>query len=179
MFRENDVIQGCLRKEEGAQYALFQQFSGRLMTICRRYACDQSEAEDMLQDAFIDVFRHIAQFKATGSLEGWMKRITIHAAIRVLQKKKIKFYELIVNQYEAEYADPGILSEMGVDDLLFMISQLPDGYRVVFNLFALEGYTHEQISELLHIKTATSRSQLSKARAMLQAKITSSQKQAR
>jgi RNA polymerase sigma factor (sigma-70 family) len=146
------------------------------MTICRRYAKDQSEAEDMLQDAFINIFSHISQFKSTGSFEGWLKRITINAAIRILQKRKVRIVEISNDQHEIESRDNSVLSDLSAEDLLKLINQLPDGYRMIFNLYVIEGYSHEEIAEMLKIKTATSRSQLSKARAILKDRINLSQK---
>jgi RNA polymerase sigma factor (sigma-70 family) len=173
---EKEIIQGCLKKEPGAEHALFLEYSGILMTICRRYGSNHQEAEDMLQEAFIRIFRYIGQYKSTGSFEGWIKRITVNSAVQVLQNKKIRFSELSRNHNELQAAEPDIFSDLSADDLLKLISQLPDGYRVVFNLYALEGYSHEEIARILQIKTATSRSQLSKARSLLREKINSFQK---
>jgi RNA polymerase sigma factor (sigma-70 family) len=152
---------------------LFQTYAGRLMTICRRYAHDSYEAEDMLQEAFMKIFKHINQYKSNGSFEGWVRRITVNAALQVLQRRKIRYTELEYTQFDPETPDPSVLSGLDAEDLLKLISQLPDGYRTVFNLFAVEGYSHEEISAVLKIKTATSRSQLSKARAMLKEKMNS------
>jgi RNA polymerase sigma factor (sigma-70 family) len=146
------------------------------MTICRRYAGDQHEAEDMLQDAFISIFSHINQFKSTGSFEGWVKRITVNAAIKILQKRKIKVVGITNDQHELISPDFNVLSDLSAEDLLKIISQLPDGYRVIFNLYAIEGYSHDEIAAMLKIKAATSRSQLSKARAILKEKINFLQK---
>jgi RNA polymerase sigma-70 factor (ECF subfamily) len=145
------------------------------MTVCRRYGRDSHEAEDMLQEAFIRIFRFIGQYKSKGSFEGWLRRITANAAIQVLQKRKIKYTELEQIPTEPESPDHSTLSGLDMEDLMKLISQLPDGYRTVFNLFALEGYSHEEIAIMLNIQTATSRSQLSKARAILREKINSSQ----
>jgi RNA polymerase sigma factor (sigma-70 family) len=146
------------------------------MTICRRYAGDQHEAEDMLQEAFISIFSHINQFRYAGSFEGWLKRITVNAAIKILQKRKIKIVGITNDQYELISPDFNVLSDLSAEDLLKIISQLPDGYRVIFNLYAIEGYSHDEIAAMLKIKAATSRSQLSKARAILKEKINFLQK---
>jgi RNA polymerase sigma factor (sigma-70 family) len=175
-LNEIEIIRGCQKKDAGAQHRLFEKYAGTLMTICRRYACDQPEAEDMLQDAFINVFSHINQFKSIGSFEGWLRKVTVNAAIRVLQKRKIRFTEIKNDLFELASPDATILSDLGAEDLLKIIHQLPDGYRTVFNLYVLEGYSHEEIGQLLKIQTATSRSQLSKARAILKDQIISLQK---
>jgi RNA polymerase sigma-70 factor (ECF subfamily) len=130
----------------------------------------------MLQESFIRIFKSINQYKSLGSFEGWVRRITVNTAIQVLQKRKIRFsvLENLPNEYQS--IDNSVLSDLGAEDLLKLISLLPDGYRTVFNLFVLEGYSHEEISKMMKIETATSRSQLSKARAMLREKINSLQK---
>ena len=169
-MNETDLIQGCIRKNALAQHTLFEKYAGILMTICRRYAVGQSEAEDMLQEAFISIFSHISQFRSSGSFEGWLKRITVNAAIKILQRRKIKLIGISIDHHEV-ISSVNILSDLSAEDLLKLISQLPDGYRLVFNLYVIEGYTHEEIAKILKIKTATSRSQLSKARAMLKERI--------
>ena len=146
------------------------------MTVCRRYARNQPEAEDMLQDAFISIFNHINQFKSVGSFEGWLKKITVNAAISVLQKRKVRIVAISEDQHELESPDFNVLSALDTEELLKLIRQLPDGYRMIFNLYVIEGYSHDEIAGMLKIKTATSRSQLSKARAMLKEKIYLTQK---
>ena len=141
------------------------------MTICRRYAGDQHEAEDMLQEAFISIFSHINQFKFAGSFEGWLKRITVNTAIKILKKGNIKIIGINNDQHELTSPDFNILSDLNTEDLLKLVNQLPDGYRIIFNLYVVEGYSHDEIAAMLKIKTATSRSQLSKARAILKDKI--------
>ncbi len=175
-MKETDLIQGCQKKDSIAQHALFEKYAGILMTICRRYATDQPEAEDMLQDSFISIFSHINQFKSTGSFEGWLKRITVNTAIRVIQKRKVRIVAISEDQHETESQDLNVLSDLNAEDLLKFISELPDGYRMIFNLYVIEGYSHDEIAGMLKIKTATSRSQLSKARAMLKEGIHLSQK---
>jgi len=175
-LNETDLIQGCIRNDTNAQHTLFEKYAGILMTICRRYAGDQHEAEDMLQEAFISIFSHINQFRYAGSFEGWLKRITVNAAIKILQKRKIKVVGITNDQHELISPDFNVLSDLSAEDLLKIISQLPDGYRVIFNLYAIEGFSHDEIAAMLKIKAATSRSQLSKARAILKEKINFLQK---
>lgn len=175
-MNETDLIQGCVRRDTIAQHTLFEKYAGILMTICRRYAGDQHEAEDMLQEAFINIFNHINQFKSAGSFEGWLKRITVNAAIKILQRRKIKIVGITNDQHELISPDSNVISDLSAEDLLKLISQLPDGYRVIFNSYVIEGYSHDEIAGMLKIKTATSRSQLSKARAILKDKINFLQK---
>ena len=176
MLNETDLIQACVRKDTIAQHTLFEKYAGILMTICRRYAEDQHEAEDMLQEAFIRIFSHINQFKSAGSFEGWLKRITVNAAIKILQRRKATVMGITNDQHEMISQDVNVLSDLNAEDLLKLISQLPAGYRMIFNLYVIEGYSHDEIAGMLKIKTATSRSQLSKARAILKDKINFLQK---
>jgi RNA polymerase sigma factor (sigma-70 family) len=175
-LNETDLIQGCIRKNTIAQHTLFEKYAGILMTICRRYAGNRHEAEDMLQEAFISIFNHINQFKSVGSFEGWLKRITVNAAIKILQRRKIEVTGITSDHHELTSPDFNVLSDLSAEDLLKLISQLPGGYRVIFNLYAIEGYSHDEIASMLKIKAATSRSQLSKARAILKDKINFLQK---
>lgn len=141
------------------------------MTVCRRYACDQAEAEDMLQESFIKVFTNIGQFRFQGSLEGWIRRIVVHTALRTLQKKKIRFTEIDEDLDLAQSVNADGLAGLSVEELLKLIGNLPDGYRLVFNLYVLEGYDHNEIAGMLDISPTTSRSQLSKARKLLQTQV--------
>ena len=175
-MNEKELIRGCQKMDGTAQQMLFQAYAGKLMTICRRYANDSHEAEDMLQESFIKIFKSVNQYKSLGSFEGWIRRITVNTAIQILQKRKIRFTEIKNIPFEPESPDHSVLSDLDAEDLLKVISQLPDGYRAVFNLFVLEGYAHEEISRMMKIEVATSRSQLSKARAMLREKINFLQK---
>ena len=145
------------------------------MATCLRYAKDSHQAEDFLQIGFVRVFECIHQYKGEGSFEGWMRRVFSSIAIRELSKMKIQFVE--ISQSEIEYTDDSnALHKMSEGEIIKLISTLPDGYRVVFNLYAIEGYSHDEIAEMLSIKASTSRSQLVKARKMLQEKIINQQK---
>ena len=125
----------------------------------------------MLQEAFIRVFTYIRQYKSQGPLAAWIRRVTVNAALTLLKNKKIHFSEIRESQ-DVHTVDPDALTNLNEEELLQLINRLPDGYRVVFNLYVLEGYSHDEIAELLGIKPATSRSQLAKARRMLQEQIT-------
>lgn len=170
------MIKGCVKNNAACQQMLFGQYAGILMTICLRYSCDQTEAEDMLQEGFIRIFRYINQYKFEGSFEGWLKRIVVNTALRILQKKGIRFQEINEEVQELQHPDADALSNAGEHEILKLISNLPQGYRVVFNLYVLEGYSHGEIAEMLGINTGTSRSQLAKARRTLQEQIRSQQK---
>lgn len=167
---EHELIEGCLKKNELCQRALFEQYAGRMMTVCLRYAGDRQEAEDILQESFVRVFSYLHQYRFTGSFEGWIRRIVANTALRVLEKK-MHFSEISSDLQIAQAANHGVLSKLSEDELLKLIGNLPPGYRVVFNLYVMEGYSHEEIAGMLHITAGTSRSQLSKAKNMLKQRI--------
>ena len=173
---EEQLIKGCVQNDVACQRLLFERYAGKLMTICLRYSCDKPEAEDMLQDAFIKIFSHIRQYKSEGSFEGWMKRIVVNCALKTIQKKKTRFIEISNHDAAAPQSDSFVLSSLSEDELIKLISNLPDGYRIVFNLYVMEGYSHDEIAEMLGIQPATSRSQLVKARKLLQKQILLNQK---
>lgn len=173
---EHELIKGCIRQEPSCQRMLFERYAGKMMGVAMRYAQDSMEAEDMLQDAFIKVFQYIGQFKFEGSFEGWIRRIVVNTAIRHLERKKMSFREIEDHSPHNPQIDPHAYMHMGEADLLKLIGQLPEGYRLVFNLSVIEGYSHEEIAEMLHIQAGTSRSQLVKARKMLQNQIMQLQK---
>jgi RNA polymerase sigma-70 factor (ECF subfamily) len=173
---EEQLIKGCVQNDVACQRLLFERYAGKLMTICLRYSCDRPEAEDMLQDAFIKIFSHIWQYKFEGSFEGWIKRIVVNCALKTIQKKKTRFLEISNHDAAAPHSDSFVLSSLSEDELIKMISSLPDGYRIVFNLYVMEGYSHDEIAEMLGIQAATSRSQLVKARKLLQKQILLNQK---
>lgn len=165
---EKEIIEGCIKKDSGSERLLFDQYAGLLMTICRRYGNTIAESEDMLQESFIRIFKAIKTYRFLGSFEGWIKRITVNCCLKMLQKNGISFVELPQDNDYLPSISPYELPEIGKEDLLQLICSLPEGYRIVFNLYALEGYSHEEIGKLLNIKTASSRSQLAKARKHLQ-----------
>ncbi len=176
MSEEYELIKGCINKDARSQRILFDRYAGKMMSVCLRYANDSMEAEDMIQDAFIKVFQYIGQFKFEGAFEGWIRRIVVNTAIRHLEKKKLHFKDIDDNSQNAPQIDAQAYSHLGQADLMRLINQLPDGYRLVFNLNAIEGYSHEEIAEMLNIQPGTSRSQLVKARKMLQQQILQLQK---
>ncbi|MDB5232852.1 MAG: polymerase ECF-type sigma factor [Chitinophagaceae bacterium] len=155
---------------------LFEQFAGKMMAVCMRYASDTAQAEDMLQEGFIRVFNYIGQFKFEGSFEGWIRRIMVNSALKSLQKKRIDFKEITDRDNSFSSPEPYAYNNLGEDELMKLINDLPDGYRIVFNLNVIEGYSHEEIATMLNIQASTSRSQLVKARKMLQQQILNLQK---
>ncbi len=173
---EKEIIQGCIEGDIQTQRLLFNTFAPKMMSVCLRYIGNRSEAEDVLQDGFILVFRHIEKFKFNGSFEGWIRRIMVNTALKFLQSKKVNFVEIDAVQATFIHGEPSVLSELNTEELMKMIDALPDGYKIVFNLYVIEGYSHNEIAKLIHISPGTSRSQLIKARRLLQKQITERQK---
>ncbi len=164
----NQIIDLCLKGDREAQHKLFKTYSGLMFSICRRYTNNIHEAEDMLQEGFIRVFNYLHSFEKSGSFEGWMKKIFINNALRSISKKSFSHEMNGYEQLPDEAVEPSIISRLSEEKILELIAKLPEGYRMVFNLYALEGYSHKEIAEMLGTKESTSRSQLVKARRMLQ-----------
>ena len=174
---EEDLIKGCLRNEAASQKEVFDRYASRMLGVCYRFARNSADAEDILQDAFIKVFSKVKQFKSEGSFEGWIRRIVVNTAIK---KYSLARYSKELTGYEINEqlhpADPSAYGHLSEKDLIALINRLPDGYRLIFNLNIIEGYQHEEIAEMLSIQPGTSRSQLVKARHMLQKQIIALQK---
>ena len=173
---EQDLIKGCIKQDRKCQEELFRRFAGKMLVVCMRYARHQMEAEDMLQDAFIKVFTHIERYEGKGSFEGWIRKIVVNTALKHIDRKSFTQEQIGVEQDYDAAVDPDVFSHLGERELLKMVADLPEGYRVVFNLYAIEGYSHKEIAELLDIGESTSRSQLVKARKMLQDRVLNVQK---
>ncbi len=167
---EQQIIKACQRGNKPGQYELVRRYSGMLMTICLRYAPDRPAAKDILQESFIAIFRNIDNYKPTGSFEGWIRQITVRSALRWLRDKKQKEEAMVVNFSEHEEQSPEIYSQLKMEELVGLIQQLPAGFRTVFNLNVIEGYAHKEIANMLDITESASRSQLSRARKILQQK---------
>ncbi len=175
---EDELIRGCLKDDASCQKEIFHRFASRMLGVCNRYARNNADAEDILQDAFIKVFDKIYQFKFEGSFEGWIRRIVVNTA---LKKYSLRRYEKEVSGYEIKDRDesgmePSAYAHLTEKELLELINNLPDGYRIIFNLYVIEGYQHDEIAQMLGIQSGTSRSQLVKARNMLQKQILQLQK---
>ena len=168
---EYELIKGCIEQNPQNQRMLFEQYAGKFMTVCLRYAIDGMEAEDMLQEGFVRIFNNIHQFKFEGSFEGWMRRIVVNVCLKHLQKRKLQFKEIQIENSNEPQLNPYVYSNLGADELMKLISQLPEGYMAVFNLNVIEGYSHDEVALMLGIQASTSRSQLVKARRLLQEQI--------
>jgi RNA polymerase sigma-70 factor (ECF subfamily) len=166
---ETQILQGCLQRNVTAQEALYNHFCPRMMGVCYRYAGNREDAEDMLQEGFMKVFAYIHQYRQEGSLEGWIRRIMVHTCINFLKKEK-KLSELadIIHAHKIIAEEATGPSIMNAKKIIECIRLLPVGYRTVLNLYAIEGYSHREISQILDITESTSRSQYSRARLLLE-----------
>jgi RNA polymerase sigma-70 factor (ECF subfamily) len=166
---DEQIVNGCIKKNAIAQEYLYNKFARKMMGVCLRYCDSEQEAEDVLQNGFITVFDKLETFNGTGSFEGWIRKIMVNTALTNIRKKK-KFKQNIALD-DVEFMLPAtshINDNFATNDLLKIIQQLPTGSRTVFNLYAIEGYSHSEIGEMLNISEGTSKSQYSRARAYLQ-----------
>ncbi|MFC5410580.1 RNA polymerase sigma factor [Larkinella bovis] len=165
---ETQLIAALQRADSRAQKALFERYSSKMLGICVRYVSNRYEAEEILMDGFMRVFDRINQYKNEGSFEGWIRRIMVNESLMYLRRNKQWRAEITLDDAPPEadpvYADQDLVA----DDLLNLLEQLPTGYKTVFNLYAIEGYSHAEIAELMGITESTSKSQLHRARALLQ-----------
>jgi len=163
---EKELIELAVENNRHAQHKIYSKFSPKMLSVCRQYIKDLQQAEDIMITAFMKVFTNLKNFKHEGSFEGWIRRIMINECISYIRvQKKVKFIE-DENYFEESFNN--IESQFSVEDIQFLIDNLPDGYKMVFNLYAIEGYKHQEIAEMLGINEGTSKSQLSHARKMLQ-----------
>ena len=187
IWTEEHIIAGCRKFEKEAQKVLYEKYIGLFKSICKRYTSDIDEANDLLHDCFIKIFMNIKQYKGSGSFEGWLKRIVINSAINWCKANKIKMLHFNVDDvkeplaYEDEYNDneeenndiKSIImnADFTKEEIINTVNLLPEGFRLVFNLYVFENYKHKEIAEELNIDINTSKSQLSRGRKFLQKKL--------
>ena len=166
---EEQMLAGSIRNNAASQEALYNRFSPRMLGVCYRFAKNREDAEDMLQDGFIKVFTQLHQYRNEGALEGWIRRIIVHTCINILKKNK-KFSDNvdIIHANSIQVKEDMIPSIMQAKQVVECIRILPLGYRTVLNLYAIEGYSHKEIANMLEIEESTSRSQYTRAKAMLE-----------
>jgi RNA polymerase sigma factor (sigma-70 family) len=169
---DDTLISECVKCNPRAQRALFERFAPKMLSVCERYSKDQEQAEDILQDGFVKVFSKIAAFKMEGSLEGWIRRIMVNTALDQIRKDLKSLGDVSTDDvaYKLDSNDY-IVESLMADDLMKLIQGMPEGYKVVFNMFAIEGYSHAEIAEQLGVSEGTSKSQYSRARAYLKERI--------
>lgn len=165
---DSDLIRGCMESDRRMQEELYRRFSPRMYAVCLRYAGNAEEAEDILQEGFIKVFKKLDSFRHEGSFEGWIRRIFVNTAIEHFRRKKylLPVTEKEENTIEGKYIS--VLDELGAKDIMALVQELSPGYRTVFNMYVVEGYTHKEIADQLGISEGTSKSQLSRAKVILQ-----------
>lgn len=174
MQDEYELVEGCRRQDRIVQRQLYERFAGKLFVVCKRYIKDSDEAEDVLQDAFVKIYQHIDSFRFECPLEAWLKRVVINTALKSLRKQKpwehtsdVQELALVLPQADES------LPALNYKYLLQLIQELPPGCRTVFNLYAIEGYNHPEIAQMLDIAEGTSKSQYARARGLLQQKLQS------
>lgn len=165
---EDDLIKGCLRRDRNAQKLLYDTFSSKMYGLSYRYVKDSMEAEDIVVTAFTKIFNKIDQFKGEGSFEGWIRRIVVNESLAFLRKNRPLYLVTDLERVDHEPQYNLLNDHLEAEDLVAMIQELPTGYRIVFNLYAIDGYSHKEIAQQLGINENTSKSQLSRARSYLQ-----------
>lgn len=166
---EEAILKGCLKNDAAAQKELYNKYSPKMLAVCYRFAHTREDAEDMLQEGFIKVFLQIRSFENRGAFEGWIRKIIVHTCINILKKNK-RFNENvdIIHASGAQVREDSIPSIIQAKQVVECIRLLPIGYRTVLNLYAIEGYSHREISKMLEIEESTSRSQYTRAKVMLE-----------
>ncbi|MEZ4721364.1 MAG: sigma-70 family RNA polymerase sigma factor [Flavobacteriales bacterium] len=165
---DDELIDKCLIGDQRAQRALFDKYGRKMMSVCMRYVADREQAEDVLQDGFVKVFGHLKTFKREGSFEGWIRRTMVNTSLDHLRRKRNMHLDTDIS--EAEFLageDEKVMGKMRVEELMQIIHEMPPGYRTVFNMYAIEGYSHQEIANELGVTESTSKTQFRKARTYL------------
>lgn len=171
---EHELIALAVENNRHAQQKIYSKFSPKMLGVCRQYIKDIHQAEDIMITAFMKVFTNLKNFEHKGSFEGWIRRIMVNECISFIRvQKKVKFIE---DEEWFEESFNNIDSQFTIEEIQFLIDNLPDGYKMIFNLYAIEGYQHKEIAEMLKISEGTSKSQLSHAKKMLQEQINKTKK---
>lgn len=168
---EQELIRGCVKNDRVSQKKLFETYAGKFMTIAKRYMKEDMSAEDVLMEGFCKIYTNIKSFKGDGSFEGWMRRIIVNTAINKIRKDKREMLDYQEELTDKKGVEMMYVENMSANDMLAMIEKMPLGYRTVFNMFAIDGFSHKEIATELGIDEGTSRSQLAKARKFLQIRI--------
>jgi RNA polymerase sigma factor (sigma-70 family) len=173
MMSDQQIIEGCARHERKAQKLLYEKYSRLLLGICMRYASDKAEAEDILQDSFLKIFFRIGDYSGTGSFIGWLRKVVVNTAITHYHLNlKYRYHVDIEDYVSVESGVSGFEEDFFTSDELYkVLNELPGGYRMIFNLYAVEGYKHKEIAKMMKIDTSTSKSQYSRAKAVIRDKL--------
>lgn len=168
---EKELIKACIGGSREAQYQLYDCYAPRMMSMAMRYVGDGDVAQDILQEAFIKVFASLESYAGRGSLEGWIRRVVVNVALEYLRRNDVLREAVELGEVVASPIAPDVLDKFSADELMAIIASLPPGFRTVFNMYAIEGYSHKEIAEALGISENTSRSQYNRARLLIQKKI--------
>jgi RNA polymerase sigma-70 factor (ECF subfamily) len=172
MHDEKTLVSGCAKGDRAMQKALYDQYAGRMLTVCMRYSKSREDAEDILQEAFVKVFNKIESFRKESSLGYWIKRIVINTALNYHRKSVYLYPHFDIDDMHQLGDDEVLVSDYNYRDLLKLLQTLPQGCQVIFNLYAIEGYKHKEIAELLNISEGTSKSQYARAKSLIKDMIT-------
>jgi len=165
---DDELVELCLNKDVKAQKLLFQSFAPKMMGVCLRYANSSTEAEDMLQEGLIKVYEKLNMYSGKGSLEGWIRKIVVNTALDIIRKNKKRKFNTSIDEVEFSLKkEQYIIEDLTANELMKILQTIPIGYRTVFNMYAIEGYSHKEIADEMGISVSTSKSQLSRARAVL------------
>lgn len=164
---DQQMIEHCIQGDRSSQKALYQKYSAKMLSICLRYSADYQSAEDILQEGFIKAFRNLSKFRHEGSFEGWLRRIMVNTAIEIHRRKNHLYSVVEIENIDIPYVHEDPISALGKEDIMQMVMALSPGYRTVFNLYAIEGFSHKEIAAQLNISEGTSKSQLARARYIL------------
>ena len=168
MISEQDLVKGCQRGKAKYQRLLYERYAPKMLGICMRYFHSKEEAQDALQDGFVKIYSKIKGFKGDGSFEGWIRRIMVNTSLNLYRSNLKRMYHSDVDDEKVQIADSSVdYDQFNVQDIMKLIQDLPDGYRIIFNMFEIDGYSHKEIANSLQISVNTSKSQLLKARAHL------------
>lgn len=161
------IIKDCKKKKSKAQRKMYDRYASMVMAVCMRYMSDRERAQDMLQDSFVKLFDKIDKYDSTGNFDAWVRRLTANTCLDQLRKDKKQLMDVHIDDVQIDGKYSTILDKMGADDIMEVVMELPDGYRTVFNLYAVEGYSHKEIAEMMNISENTSKSQYSRAKKLL------------
>jgi RNA polymerase sigma-70 factor (ECF subfamily) len=169
-MEERQLIEGCVRGESWAQKTIYELHAPAMMSVCQRYVCNRETARDLLHDGFVKLFTKIHTYSGAGSFNGWMRRIFVTTALEHLRRNDVLRGSVAIGEFDDPTVEPDVslFEHLSSNDLLACIAGLPDGYRTVFNMHAIEGYSHVEIARELDISESTSRSQYARARQLLQ-----------
>lgn len=169
---EADIINGCRNGERKMQELLYSRYSGKMYSVCLRYSGNNDDAQDLLQEGFIKIFKNLDKYRGDGSFEGWIRRIFVNTSIELYRKKSVLQKVIDPADVIVEDKDWNILDDLAEKDIIKMIQDLSPGYKLVFNMHVIEGYSHKEIAEILGINEGTSKSQLARAKMVLKKMIT-------